>query len=363
MKKIYISGQVQKIADNKYRVLASTSAIDRQGDSIDQSGWQIANYLKNPVMLWAHNYDELPVAKATSLDVTPKGLEMDFEFASAEANPKAQQIKLLYDEGFLNAVSVGFIQLERNGNVITRSELLEVSFVPVPANQEALRLAMSKGLEVSLIKEQLEKGEVAQVLDAQEQMELKWANWDEVCEVISALWVVYFDEATPVDHFPTLLTEAISLLSKLTEGSTPVGEGTENAIKDTVVKAVGVVSLTKYSEAIFTKEGRTLSAKTLEKITNAVESMKAASGHLNDLVAASSADKGIVKEVQEVVPPVEEPAAPAPSDATKEDTLEKLSVAVLKGVQGLLRANDKQNEAVLKLVNESVEAFKVSKVG
>ena len=160
MKKIYLKAFVQRKGEsNDYQVIASTNSIDRQGDSIDQSGWQLANYLKNPVMLWAHNYDELPVAKALQIDVVNDQLIATFQFASAEANPKAAQIKQLYDEGFLNAVSVGFIPLKRSGNIIIEQELLEISFVPVPANQDALALAMTKGLDVSLVKAELEKGD------------------------------------------------------------------------------------------------------------------------------------------------------------------------------------------------------------
>lgn len=162
MKKTYLRGIATKAADGSFRVLASTAAIDRQGDTVRQDGWELENFKKNPVILWAHNYDELPIGKATDIGVSVQGLEITFEFAPAEGNPKAAQVQKLMEEGFLNAVSVGFIPKERNGNVIIRSELLELSVVPVPANQEALRLAMSKGLDVSAIEKDLEEGEKAE---------------------------------------------------------------------------------------------------------------------------------------------------------------------------------------------------------
>ena len=67
----------------------------------------------------------------------------------------------LFDQGVLNAFSVGFLiknggargaekrDISRFGDgvrrVITDWELLELSVVPVPANQEALAMAVSKG--------------------------------------------------------------------------------------------------------------------------------------------------------------------------------------------------------------------------
>jgi hypothetical protein len=61
-------------------------------------------------------------------------------FASTE---NAQLCRKLYDEGILKTVSVGFIPLERdqaNNSIITKAELLELSFVPVPCNPNALSL-------------------------------------------------------------------------------------------------------------------------------------------------------------------------------------------------------------------------------
>jgi len=150
MNKIFITGHIEKSNGEKqtYKFLASTSAIDRQGDSIDQSGWELLNFIKNPVLLWAHRYDELPVGKITNIEITELGLEAEVEFADHQ---KAQDVKKLVDDGALNAVSVGFIPKERNGNIITRAELLEISIVPVPANQEAILL--SKEISESIKKD------------------------------------------------------------------------------------------------------------------------------------------------------------------------------------------------------------------
>lgn len=133
---------------NTFSVIASTAVIDRQGESIDQAGWDLENYKKNPVILWAHNYEDLPIGIAEKSEVNEQGLIIEGRFANEEDNPKAGQVRRLYEDEILRTVSVGFIPKEREGNRITKAELLEVSFVPVPANPEALAFAMTKGMKI-----------------------------------------------------------------------------------------------------------------------------------------------------------------------------------------------------------------------
>jgi len=175
MDKTFIKAYITKAKDNKYTFLASTSAIDRQGDSIDQKGWELENFKNNPVVLWAHKYDELPIGKVVDISFSAKGMEVEIVFASEEANPKAQQIKQSVDEGNLSALSVGFIGKQREGNIITVAELLEISVVPVPANQEAILLSkeidesFKKEVKEILIKEEGDGPEIPEDIDLPEE--------------------------------------------------------------------------------------------------------------------------------------------------------------------------------------------------
>lgn len=303
MSKIFLKGIATKSDKGTYRVLASTNAVDRQGDVVDQNGWELDNFLKNPVILWAHRYDELPVGKAVSIGKGVGGLELEFEFASAEGNPKAQQVKTLFEEGFLNAVSVGFIPKERNGNIITRSELLEVSVVPVPANQEALRLAMSKGLNVKDIADEIEKGEVADVIDSRDKMEQKYEKLDEVWNIVSAFCGVYCKDETPVEDFSRLLLETIGLLTKVANGET-VDKPEEETINNAFI---GKKTACKHCEVV-EKEGRVLSKKNKELISNCKETMSAGIAVLEELLKATdSSTEGDGKAVDETVAVDEKP--------------------------------------------------------
>lgn len=144
----------------EFDVIASTADVDRDRETIDPKGWELKNFRKNPVILWAHNYSALPIGVAEKIEQTDKGLIIKGRFASEEANPFAQQVKRLYEEGIQKAVSVGFIPLERDeadSSKITKAELLELSFVPVPANPNALALAVEKGFDPKKSPELFEK--------------------------------------------------------------------------------------------------------------------------------------------------------------------------------------------------------------
>lgn len=353
MQKQFIKGMVTKSEDGKtYKVLASTSAIDRQGDSIDQKGWDITNFKLNPVMPWAHDYSALPVAKALTTEVTVRGLEATFEFAPAEGNPMAQQVKVLYDLGYLNAVSVGFIPKERKGNVISKAELLEISFVPVPANQEALRLSFktidgNNDLDESLksiLKQTLEKGAVSDELNAEEVWEEKYKKWNEMSEIFSAFWKVYFDEATPVENFGTLLAEAITLLQAIpNEVPADTAETTDEEATTDAVKSAISPETTKAFADFMAKSGRTLSKKTLDSMDEAITSMKNATTVLEELKAASSEDQDGAATDNTEAKGIEIP--------TLEAEIISLSADDLKLYRQKLVVDDKTNELALSVVN------------
>lgn len=138
---------------------ASTEAIDRMGDSIKLAGWRLDRFKQNPVILFGHDSRDLPIGKAISVGIEGNALVVNVQFASAEANPMAENVFRLIQEGCLNAVSVGFIPIrwefvddQENGRCgfdILEAELLEVSVVPIPAHPDALVQAGMKGLDAS----------------------------------------------------------------------------------------------------------------------------------------------------------------------------------------------------------------------
>jgi HK97 family phage prohead protease len=130
----------------------STDEVDRHGDVITTAGWQLDSYKRNPVFLWAHDYARPAIGKASEIWKEPHVLMARMQFAPTEF---AQEVASLYRSGYQRGVSVGFKPLrfeerrdEKTGAFLglrfLEQELLETSAVPVPANSNALRRAMSR---------------------------------------------------------------------------------------------------------------------------------------------------------------------------------------------------------------------------
>lgn len=146
-----------------FEVVITTENLDRYQEVISMNGWELEHYRSNPVVLWGHDHFTLPIGKATDLRVEEGKLIAKGQFAP---HAFAQEIRALYDAGIINATSVGFIEKEREGNLITKAELLEFSFVSVPANPYALSLAFEKNVSVN---ELVTKGFMHVQKDAEEE--------------------------------------------------------------------------------------------------------------------------------------------------------------------------------------------------
>jgi len=157
----------------------STRDVDRDSEILDPAGAVMDEYLKNPVVLWNHNYSEPPHAKAAWVRSDEQGLQSKTVYAET---PRAEELWQLVSAGYLNAASVGFVPLEYvvNGGpgwtetvkrlgrkwdmapesfevvnaIYNKWLLLEYSDVPIPANPQALiQRAKSLGISAKLLGE------------------------------------------------------------------------------------------------------------------------------------------------------------------------------------------------------------------
>ena len=118
---------------------ASTNDTDRSGDVIPSSVWEagIQNYLKNPILLSQHDHDD-PIGRMVDYKIDSKGL-----WIKARISAAAEIFSLVKDE-VLTAFSVGFRIMDAEYNavaelfVIKELELVEISVVSVPCNQNTL---------------------------------------------------------------------------------------------------------------------------------------------------------------------------------------------------------------------------------
>jgi HK97 family phage prohead protease len=151
-----ITCEVKEVGERTLEFVGSTETPDRDGEVIKASGWDVKNYRKNPVFMFAHRYDQPPIGKAQKVWVEDTKLKFQIEFADKDTYEFADTIYKLYKGGFMKATSVGFIPdmdaiEEGDGEkaprrTYTKQELLELSAVPVPSNPDALVQAREAGL-------------------------------------------------------------------------------------------------------------------------------------------------------------------------------------------------------------------------
>jgi len=130
--------KASRLSEGEVEFVVSTNAIDAHGERINIDGIDVADFKKNPVVLWGHDGFNLPIAKATK--VWKEGGKL---MARAKFYLKDDFARKVYEyiiDGYLNAVSIGGVVKEwaDDGITIAKMNMKEFSVVSVPANQEAL---------------------------------------------------------------------------------------------------------------------------------------------------------------------------------------------------------------------------------
>lgn len=135
--------RLEKSKGLKISGYANTTDKDRVGDIVTANAWAkgVDNYRKNPVLLYQHKHDQ-PIGRVDKVTVDKKGIYVDA--IVSEAAEKLHGVQTLIKDGALKSFSVGFRvkdgKYDNNSDcmTITDVELLEISVVSVPANQNSL---------------------------------------------------------------------------------------------------------------------------------------------------------------------------------------------------------------------------------
>lgn len=142
----------------------TTDAIDHDREMVMPAGIDLSVFRANPVVPFAHKYDELPVGKCAWIKSAGNGLIACTRYAQRpqgwEGGWLPDAIMSMMQDDMCKGKSIGFIptsmrdptrdeisarpELANCRGVIDRSTLLEYSVAPVPANPEALSMAVSK---------------------------------------------------------------------------------------------------------------------------------------------------------------------------------------------------------------------------
>ncbi len=126
---------------------ASVNAPDRDGDVVPSSVWEkgMTNYLKNPIILAHHDHRD-PIGRMVEHKIDDKGL-----WIKARISAAAEIFNLIKDN-VVTAFSVSFRVLDAEYNAVTELfiikelELIEISAVSVPCNQDTL-FSLSKSFD------------------------------------------------------------------------------------------------------------------------------------------------------------------------------------------------------------------------
>jgi hypothetical protein len=133
-------GKATDDGDRRMTFTVATAELNRNGWRLNPKGWKLDNYAKNPVMLWAHDDTRMPVARAEKTWVDGELLKVRALFTPVGMSSFNDTVFEMYGQGFMRAVSAGWIPLEwehaetEEGWEIlcSKQELVEISFVPVP---------------------------------------------------------------------------------------------------------------------------------------------------------------------------------------------------------------------------------------
>lgn len=137
------------------RFIMTSEAVDRYADIVVQAGLDIENFLKNPTALMFHNSRDWPIGNWS--DVTkilsgrPKRTEGNLNFLPEGVDEDADRAARHVAAGSIRTVSIGFIpdwdevdfildddEDWTGGFRFNKSELIECSLVPIPANPQAV---------------------------------------------------------------------------------------------------------------------------------------------------------------------------------------------------------------------------------
>ena len=138
------------LGDRTFQFVVSTGALDREKDRIRADGWDTREYMRNPVVPFAHDYKSLPVARTVSLRQEGDRLVAAAQFPPKHVYPFADTVHDMVQAGFLTGASAGFMP----GEFVTNSwggrdyikghKLLEWSVVPIPSNPHATRVPTTR---------------------------------------------------------------------------------------------------------------------------------------------------------------------------------------------------------------------------
>lgn len=183
------SADVEITGDREVTAKISTIAVDRDGEVLVPQGMNAKEFMLNPIVYLNHNYWDVPnsiMGQCTALKREKDSVVAKTRFATRPQGYPADKEWLpdtifdLCKQGVIRGFSVGFVSNESRAatdrdltaygancrRVTSKWTLHEYSVAPLPCNQEAIALAVSKGLLTAERAKQLLEDSPAVTADA-----------------------------------------------------------------------------------------------------------------------------------------------------------------------------------------------------
>lgn len=214
--------------DFKIAGYANTIDKDRTGDIVLPDAWVkgIDNFRRNPILLYQHDHNK-PIGRVKNITVDKKGIFVEATVSTAAETQHG--VKTLIEDGVLKSFSVGFkikdADYDRSSDAFTIKdvELLEISVVSVPANQNSLfsvRKSFEADEQYESFKQQFaaeeKQEELEAVVEEDSATEIKAVKEaEEIDEEEKAKDSIVEDPMKPIP-FVNLLNQAVSEITSKT---------------------------------------------------------------------------------------------------------------------------------------------------
>jgi len=149
--------EARELGNDQHEFVIATTGLKRDRAVVELDGLDTTKYMKNPVVMFAHDYRSFPVGMTTQLIKERDHIRARVKYAPTA---QAQEVKTLVELGFLRGASIAWwpvetVPIRNDQNEVTgwryvKSDLLEWSIVPVPLDPDAVRpRSLSEILEES----------------------------------------------------------------------------------------------------------------------------------------------------------------------------------------------------------------------
>ena len=196
------------MANNKFTV--SDETLNSYDSVVLTSGINIARFQRNPIMLYMHDRNKGVIGRWEN--ITKEGDKLTAEAVFDDGTELGAKVRHQVESGFLRSASIGIENCKCetiNGvQAIVECDLIEISIVDVPANENAVKL-FKKGWKPVKTLSELKKNDTAGADDDNTALRTRIIDVLGLSETVT--------DKDIIEHIKTLLNEPTSVEKEVEE--------------------------------------------------------------------------------------------------------------------------------------------------